>query len=147
MKNKQKQFNIKEKKQVNALKDLRSKDQTKLNKFLQKIMKVILKLLKIKRYTSKVIRDNLFYESSNQIYDYRIFKTIKSFGDSIYHYKIEIHEANQEQADLLEYILSFNSKTKPMSDDNCDSAEKLYAGRELVVNVFEKELFPLKSKT
>ena len=39
-------------------------------------MKVILKLLKIKRYTSKVIRDNLFYESSNQIYDYRIFKTI-----------------------------------------------------------------------
>ena len=110
-------------------------------------MKVILKLLKIKRYTSKVIRDNLFYESSNQIYDYRIFKTIKSFGDSIYNYKIEIHEANQEQADLLEYILSFNSKAKPMSDDNCDSAEKLYAGRELVVNVFEKELFPLKSKT
>ena len=102
-------------------------------------MKVILKLLKIKRYTSKVIRDNLFYESSNQIYDYRIFKTIKSFGDSIYNYKIEIHEANQEQADLLEYILSFNSKTKPMSDDNCD--------RELVVSVFEKELFPLKSKT
>ena len=44
MKNKQKQLNIKEKKQVNALKDLRSGDQTKLNKFLQKIMKVILKM-------------------------------------------------------------------------------------------------------
>ena len=27
-----------------------------------------------------------------------------------------MHEANQKQADLLEFILSFNNKTKPKSD-------------------------------
>ena len=36
--------------------------------------------------------------------------------ESIYNHKVKIHEANQEQADLLKYILSFNNKTKPMSD-------------------------------
>ena len=43
-------------------------------------------LIKIKRYKSKLIRDNLFYESSKQIYDFRVFKTIRYFGDSIYNH-------------------------------------------------------------
>ena len=54
----------------------------------------------------------MFYESSMQVSDFKVFKTIRSFGDSIYNHKIEIHKTNQEQADLLEYILSFNNKTK-----------------------------------
>ena len=58
----------------------------------------------------------MFYESRKEVYDFKVFKTIRSFGDDIYSHKIEIHEANQEQADLLEYILSLNSKTKPSSD-------------------------------
>ena len=45
-----------------------------------------------------------------------MLKTIRYFGDSIYNHKIEIHEANQEWAGLLEYILSFIFKTKPRSD-------------------------------
>ena len=53
----------------------------------------------------------MFFESSKQVCDFKVFKTIRSFGDSIYNHKIEIHEANQEQADLLEYILNFNNKT------------------------------------
>ena len=60
--------------------------------------------------------DNLFYESSKHIYDFKIFKTIRSFGDSIYNHKIEKNETNQEQADLLEYILSFNGKNRSKSD-------------------------------
>ena len=60
--------------------------------------------------------DNLFYESSKHIYDFKIFKTIRSFGDSIYNHKIEKNEVNQEQADLLEYILSFNGKNRSKSD-------------------------------
>ena len=35
-----------------------------------------------------------------------------------YNHKIGIHEANQEQADLLKYILSFNNETKPRSNEN-----------------------------
>ena len=51
------------------------------------------KLHKIKRYENKVIRQNLFDESSTQLYDFKIFKTIRSFDDSIYNYKIALHEA------------------------------------------------------
>ena len=68
------------------------------------------------------------------VYDFKVFKTIKSFGDSIYNHKIGIHEANQEQADLLEYILSFNNKIKPKSDEDKNKkndvfAKNLYKGR------------------
>ena len=66
-----------------------------------------------KRSENTFISFKLLYESSKQIYDFEIFKTIKSFGDSIYNHKIEIHEANQGRADLITYILSFNNKTKP----------------------------------
>ena len=93
----------------------------------------------------------MLYESSKQIYDFEIFKTIKSFGDSIYNHKIEIHEANQERADLIKYILSFNNKTKPGSDEDKNkrndvfhSAKNLYEGRELFLNAFKSRLFPLK---
>ena len=60
----------------------------------------------------------MFYESSKQIYGFRVFKRITSFGDSIYNHKIKIHEANQEQAELLKHVLSFNNKSRPRSDKN-----------------------------
>ena len=45
-------------------------------------------------------------------FDFRIFKTIRSFGDDIYNSKITINEADQEQSDLIEYIMSFNNKKR-----------------------------------
>ena len=54
----------------------------------------------------------MFYESSNYVYDFKVFKTIKHFGNSINKQKIEIHEANKKKDDLLKYILSFSNKTK-----------------------------------
>ena len=97
------------KKQVDTLKALRLKGQIKSIKRIfpkdhesDEIKNV---QHKIKRYENKVISYNLFYELSKQIYDFKIFKTIRSFGDSIYYHKIyEIHEANLEQVYLLEYI-------------------------------------------
>ena len=47
----------------------------------------------------------MIYYSSKEPFDFRIFKTIRSFGDDIYSGKITINEANQEQDDLVEYIL------------------------------------------
>ena len=94
----------------------------------------------------------MFYESSRQVHDFRVFKTIRSFGYGICNHKIGIHEANQEQADLLESILSFNNKTKPRSDEDknkksdvFDSAKNFYEGRGLLLNAFKSGLFPLKS--
>ena len=55
----------------------------------------------------------MIYYSSKEPYDFRMFKTIRSFGDDIYSSHITINEADQEQSDLVEYILNFNNKTKP----------------------------------
>ena len=89
--NKQKQLKIKGKKQVDSLKYLKLKDQTKS---IEEIFpkghesdEIKNELDKIKRYENKLIRDNLFYESTKQVYDFKIFKTIRSFGDSIYNHK------------------------------------------------------------
>ena len=60
----------------------------------------------------------MIYDSSKEPFDYKTFKTIRSFGENIYNGKITINEANQEQADLVEYILNFNNKARPKSKDN-----------------------------
>ena len=55
----------------------------------------------------------MIYHSSKEPFDFRMFKIIRSFGDDIYTSKITINEADQEQCDLVEYILNFNNKTRP----------------------------------
>ena len=121
MGNKPKQLKVKGKK-FDVLKDFKLESQTKsfegaLPKDYES-EEIKNELHKIKRYKNKVIGDNLFYESRKQIYDFKIFKTTRYFVQSIYNRKIEIHEANQKQADLIQYILSFNHKTKKRSDEN-----------------------------
>ena len=106
--------------QVKVLKDLKLEDQTKSIEGIlpkdQESNEMKNELHKIRRSERKLIKDNLFYESSKQVYDFKAFQTIKSFGNSIYNRKTEIHEANIEQADSLEHILDFDNKTKPKSD-------------------------------
>ena len=83
----------------------------------------------------------------------KFFKTIRSFRNDIYSRKITINEADQEQSDLVEYILNFN-KTRPKNKDDKKTKKNilinvrnLYYGRELVINAFKSRLFPLKSTT
>ena len=52
------------------------------------------------------------YDLSKQPFDFRTFKTIRSFGDNIYNNRINLDEVGQEQFDLLDYLFDFNSKTK-----------------------------------
>ena len=75
-------------------------------------------LNKIKEYKKKVNRNNMIYYSSKELFDFRIFKTIRSFGHDIYSNKITINEADQEQSDLVEYILNFNNKARPKNKDD-----------------------------
>ena len=51
----------------------------------------------------------MIYYSSREPFDFRMFKTITSFGDDIYSSRITINEADQEQYDLVEYTLNFNN--------------------------------------
>ena len=60
----------------------------------------------------------MVYYSSKEPSDFRIFKTIRSFGEDIYNSKITINEADQEKSDLVEYILNFNNKAKPKNKDD-----------------------------
>ena len=55
----------------------------------------------------------MIYYSSKGLFDLKTFKTIRSSGQTIYSGKITINEADQDQADLVEYILNFNNKTRP----------------------------------
>ena len=52
----------------------------------------------------------MIYYSSRETFDFKIFKTIRSLGENIYSGKITLNEADQEQVDLVEYILNFSNK-------------------------------------
>ena len=112
----------KEEKQIDALESLKPKEQTKSIEeiFLEGYDSVEIKneLNKIKEYEKKVNRDNMIYYSSKEPFDFRIFKTIRSFGDDIYSSKITINEADQQKSDLVECILNFNNKTGPKNKDD-----------------------------
>ena len=117
-------------KQIDALESLKPKEQTKSIEeiFLEGYDSVEIKneLNKIKEYEKKVNRDNMIYYSSKEPFDFRMFKTIRSFGDDIYSSKITINEADQEQSDLVEYILNFNNKTRPKNKDDKKKQKKIF---------------------
>ena len=111
------------KKQVDALKDLKPKEKTKSIEgiFPEGYESVEIKneLNKIKEFEKNVKRNNIIYYSSKEPFDFRIFKTVKSFGKGIYSgIFITINEADQKQVDLIEYILNFNNKARPKKKDN-----------------------------
>ena len=96
----------------------------------------------------------MIYYLSKEPFDFKTFKTIRSFGENIYNGKITINKTNQEQADLVEDILNFNNKARPKNKNDKENkgnvfniAKNLYEGRELVINAFKSGLFPLKSTT
>ena len=49
------------------------------------------------------------------MFDFQLFETIRSFGDSIYHGKIHIKEAEKKQTNLLGNIVNFSNKSRPRS--------------------------------
>ena len=110
------------KKQVDALENLKPKEQTKSIEeiFPEGFESVEIKneLNKIIEYEKNVNGDKMIYYSSREPFDFRIFKTIRSLGDDIYSSKIRINKADQEQSDLVKYILNFNNKTRPKNKDD-----------------------------
>ena len=82
----------------------------------------------------------MIYYSSIEPFDFKTFKTIRSFEENIYSSKITINETNEEQADLIEYTLNFNSRARPRNNNNkkinvFNTGKNLYDGRELFLNV------------
>ena len=127
-------------KQVEALKGFKPKEQTKSSEEIfpepYESVEIKIELNKIKEYEKKVNRDNMIYYSSKEPFDFRMFKTIRSFGDDIYSSKITINKADQEQSDLVEYILNFNNKTRPKNkDDKKKTTKKFLIAHKIFIMV------------
>ena len=110
-------------------------------------------LSKIKETEKTVDRENWHYRTNNYTFNFQNFQSINTFGRGIQNGKITTEEADEDQSDLLVEILSFKKKAKSKSpkkkqqkDDVLKNLYNLFEGRERVLNAFDSELFPIKTK-
>ena len=73
---------------------------------------IINEIKRIEEIEKKVDRNKMFYKGTNKTYDFRNFKTIRTFGNEIRNNVISLYTANIEQTSLLSYIYDFTKKTK-----------------------------------
>ena len=70
---------------------------------------------------------------------------------SIYTGKINKDEAEMDQVHLLKNLVGFNNRSRPKTTEGKDKKRisenvySLYEGRELILNAFKSEIFPLKA--
>ena len=108
---------------------------------------IINEIKKIEEIEKKVDRNKMVYKGTNKTYDFRNFKTIRTFGNEIRNNAISLDTANIEQANLLRYISDF-MKTKPLDlekkklrADVLNSVTGLVQGREAVLTAFKSGIF------
>ena len=90
----------------------------------------------------------MVYKSTNKTYDFRSFKTIRTFGNEIRNNVISMITVNTEQANLLIHIEDFVKKTKlrdpqlkKLKEDVLTSVLSLPKGRELIYKAFQSGIF------
>ena len=66
----------------------------------------------IKKIEDMIDREELVCKASGNTYDFRNFRTIRSFGEDIYEGEMTLEEADKDQSDLLNKIKNFNDKTR-----------------------------------
>ena len=59
------------------------------------------------------------------IHDFQQYKTMRSFGESIYNRKAKIVESEEDQNNLLKNIVKFNNKSGPETKEGKDKKEIL----------------------
>ena len=77
----------------------------------------------------------MIYYSSKEPYDFRMFKTVRSFDDDICNSKITINKADQEESDLVEYILNVNNKTRPKNKDDKKKKKNFLIAHKIFIMV------------
>ena len=97
-------------------------------------------------------REKLVYDIGKYKYDFRKFKTIRTFGKDIYEGKITLEQADEEQSDLSSDIDKLIKETKPKSAVKKSQRKTVMKNlrdfinaRELVLNGFKSKLFLTKS--
>ena len=96
-------------KQVVALESLKVPDKklTSIKDFIptENLNPEIIKEIKrIKEIEKNVDRNKMVYKGTNKTYDFRSFKTIRTFGNEIRNNIISLDTANIEQTNLLSYM-------------------------------------------
>ena len=76
-------------------------------------MKLKKEINEIKKLEEQINRNYLIQESSKHVYDFRRFRTRRSFVESIS--KTTISKADKKQSNLLDAILNFNYRVRPRS--------------------------------
>ena len=96
----------------------------------------------------------MVYKGTNKTYDFRNFKTIRTFGNEIRNNVISLDTANIEQANLLSYIYDFTKITRPrnpeqrkLKSDVVDSVTSLVQGRKMVINAFKSGIFQVSKES
>ena len=93
-------------------------------------------LNKIKEIKKTIGRENIYYKTNNT-YSFQNLRTISTFGRDIYNSTISKKEADEDQSDLLDEMLSFREKVKPKRSERKQQKEdvlknlcNLFEGRE-----------------
>ena len=104
-------------KQVVALESLKDSDKklTPIKDFIpiENLNPEIINEIKIiEEIVKQIDRNKMVFKGTNKTYDFRIFKTIRAFGNEIRNNVIGLDTATIEQAKLLSYIYDFMKKNK-----------------------------------
>ena len=109
---------------------------------------IIAEIKRIEEIQKNDDRDKMFYEGTSRNYDFRGFKTIRTYGNDIRNNVTSLEAANLEQANLMAHIHDFVKNTKPqdskqkkIKSDVLDSVRALVKGRELMYNAFRSGIF------
>ena len=109
---------------------------------------IINEIKRIEEIEKKFDRNKMFQKGTNKTYDFRNFKTIRTFGNEIRNNVITLDTANIEQMNLLSYVYDFSKKTRPwnpaqkqLKADIVDSITSLFQGREMVIKAFKSGIF------
>ena len=90
----------------------------------------------------------MFYKSTNRNYDFRGFKTTRTYGSDIRNNVTSLKAADLEQANLMAHFYDFMKKTKPqdpeqkkLKSDVSNSVGAFIKGREVMYNAFRSGIF------
>ena len=110
---------------------------------------IIAEIKRIEEIEKNVDRDKMITTiSPNKNYDFRGFKTIRTYGSDIRNNVTSLKAANLEQANLMTHFYDFMKKKKPqdpeqkkLKSDVSNSVDAFIKGRELMYNAFRSGIF------
>ena len=111
-------------------------------------LEIINEIKRIEEIDKNVDRDKMVYKSTSGIYDFKGFKTIRTYGNDIRNSVTSLKAANLEQANLIAHFHDFVKKTKPQDPEQqklrsnvLDNVGALVKGRELMYDAFRSGTF------